>query len=168
MNTLVIVSVAVVVLILMTIVVWNVTGRNVASKLESIICKVGRSYEEVGTSKDVRITELQVAASDCVRMRTELAEKQTVIAHLEIRISGYIKDTEHGHENYTKRVLEMEHLNECLQTRDEELAKYRPEVARLEALLRHVTKENETMGRKLAIVNAYRHGTKNSQNIDQR
>jgi chromosome segregation ATPase len=152
MSTLFVVLAVVAILILVAIVVWNVTGTNTLSKLESIICKIGRSYEEIGTGKDARIQELQAIVSDYERMRTELTEKQTIIVHLESRISGHVRDTEHSHENYTKRVLEMEHLNECLQARDEELEKYRPELARLENRLRHLTEENETMGRKLDIV----------------
>ena len=159
MNTLFVVFAVVTVLILVSIVVWNVTGTNTLSKLENIICKVGRSYEEIGTSKDARIHELQASVSDCERTRTELAEKQTIIAHLESRMSDQTRDTEHDHETYTKRVLEMEHLNECLLTRDEELAKCRPEIARLEAVVWRLQRENETMGRKLDTVKQNLAGT---------
>ena len=151
-----VVFVVVVILILVSVVVWNVTGTNTLSKLESIIGKVGKSYEDVSTSKDERIIEL---VNDYDRVRTELAEKNTIIAHLESRISGHTRDTEHNHENYTKRILEMDHLNECLQSRDEELARYKPEIARLETALRHATWENEKMGRKLDIVKQNLAGT---------
>ena len=99
-------------LTIVSIVMWIVNGTTNLTKLENVISNVGRSYEEIGVCKDQQIKDLQAIVSDYERMRNDLASNIIIIKHLEARICDNTKETEHIHDNYTKRGREIDLLEQ--------------------------------------------------------
>jgi len=129
--------------------IWSVNGTSTLSKLESIISKVGRSYEEVGTSKDVRIKELQDQLADYEQLRTDLIGKRNIIVHMESRIASHTRETEQSHRDYIEKIDELETLTTSAQSRDDEAERYKDEIAGLELSIKNLQKDNTAMYRKL-------------------
>jgi hypothetical protein len=146
MKILLIICLSVAIVVILSIFVWSFSSTRTVSKLESIICKVGSSYEETNTNKDKRIAELEDLLADGIRVRAELVEKHTIIiTHLENRNMAHT-------ETHNKNVIDTVHLTECVDIRDKELTQSRLEITRLDSLLQHVTTENVAMNHKLALM----------------
>lgn len=132
------------ILVLVTFLIWSANGTSTLSKLESIISKIGRSYEEVGTSKDARIKELQEHLADYEQLRTELIRKQTVIVHMESMIASHTRETEQSHRDYIEKVAEIETIMTSARAREDE-------VDRLELSIQSLQKDNASMCRKIEL-----------------
>jgi hypothetical protein len=109
MTSIWILSGVVALLTIVSIVMWIVNGLQNFSGIERVVCRMGRSYEEIGTCKDARIKELEDTIVDFELMRVDIREKVTIITHLEAR--NLEKDEEHVRDTAEIGRLQTENMN---------------------------------------------------------